>query len=136
MLQTLVEARLEDGSLLSIERVTQYVLALVFAGFETTTGQVSWALIHLLQNPEACVYVREAVDAVLDEGRPLDGLALRELEPLRNAIRETERLMPVADRHVRGLSEDLEIGGYCVPKDWIAGQRKATRASRKKNRIK
>src|SRR5690606_34917481 len=119
MLQVLVEARLSDGTLLPVEGVIDYVLALVFAGFEPTTGHASWAIIHVLQHAA----VRAELIRVVDEqlaGRPIDRARLNALEPLRHAIRETERLMPVADRHVRSLDVDLEIGGYRIPRSWIA----------------
>ena len=50
-LQDFVNARYKDGRPMEGETIISLILALVFAGHETTSGQVSWTIIQLLQNP-------------------------------------------------------------------------------------
>lgn len=118
VLQVLCTTELADGSLLPEEKVISYVLAMVFAGFETTSAHAAWALIHLLQHPGW-------IDRLRAESAGVDTTAigpavLSKLPLLRACVKETERLQPVADRHVRTVDEDLDVGGYRIPKGWVA----------------
>lgn len=119
LLQALVDARLEDGSVLPVERVVDYVLALVFAGFETTTGHAAWGVILLLQHRAHLERIRGQVDVALEGVERVDRKVLATLAPVRDALRETERIMPVADRHVRQADAPVEIGGYTIPAGWL-----------------
>lgn len=47
-----VNARMKDGRPLSDDDVVSLVTAMVFAGHETTAGQATWTLVHLMQHPE------------------------------------------------------------------------------------
>ncbi len=122
MLQQLAEAELADGTRLPVERVVSYVLALVFAGFETTTGHICWALVHLTQHPDELERVRAQIDETLATHgqRPLDPDALKSMTWVYHAARETERILPVADRMVRNVAEEMTVGGYTIPKGWVA----------------
>jgi len=61
-LQTLLESKNEDGSPVSDMILKNLVLLLVWAGHETTTGHISWALIDLLQNPECLESIHKEQD--------------------------------------------------------------------------
>ena len=92
------------------EWLVNMILLLTWAGHETTAGHVSWALIDLLQHPEALERVRAEQRAVLD-GAVLDGTAdpdlkqLGGLSYLDRALHETERLHPVAFTLARSAAE-------------------------------
>lgn len=114
-LQLLAEARYEDGTRVPDLVLINLVLMLTWAGHETTTGHVSWALIDLLQHPEE-------LDKVLDEQRRIlagtDRLtrhSLHQLAHLDRALHETERLHPVAHILARGATEAIPYQGYLIP---------------------
>lgn len=119
MLQEIALAELADGTRLSAERAVDYVMALVFAGLETTTAHAAWALIHLLQNPGYRAEVEAELDEVFAGDGEVDAAALRKLERLRLGLQETERLRPVADRNVRYVASEIEAGPYRVPQGWM-----------------
>jgi sterol 14alpha-demethylase len=118
VLQVLCTTELADGTLLPEEKVVSYVLAMVFAGFETTSAHSAWALIHLLQNPEWIERLRDEAAGV--DTKKIGPGTLARLPLLRACVKETERLQPVADRHVRAVTEDLEVAGFRLPKGWVA----------------
>ncbi len=117
VLQVLCETELADGSLLPEDKVISYVLAMVFAGFETTTGHGSWGLIQLLQSPEALAEVEKELGPVLAE--PLTPASVARLSLLKGCLKETERLKPAADRHMRKVAEEMEVGGHRIPEGWL-----------------
>ncbi len=117
--QDLVAARYEDGTTIPDETIRHLVLLLVWAGHETTAGHVSWALIDLVQNPEYLARCRDEVDKVLggNSGRDMTWEHARNLVFMELALKETERLHPVAYVQSRVAAADLELDGFSVPRD-------------------
>jgi sterol 14-demethylase len=118
-LQTLVEARHTDGRPWSDSLIMSFILALMFAGYETTAAQTSWALILLLQHPDYLDHVRTELDAVLPPGQGIDVETLRRLPHVTWALREAERLHPASSLLLRYNTEAYELGGYRVPQGWL-----------------
>lgn len=103
---------IEDTVLLNL------MVALMFAGHETTAGQAAWNVILLLQNPEYLALVQEEIDRLVPEGQTIDGRMLHSLMHLNYAVTETERLRPSVDMLLRDVDADVEVGGYRVPAGW------------------
>ena len=118
-LQTLVEARDADGHSLTDALIVSFIISLLFAGHETTAGQASWGLIHLLQHPAYLRAVVEEQAHALLPGHPITLETLRHLPHLLWALRETERLRPAAGLLMRYTVEPYEVGGYYVPAGWL-----------------
>jgi sterol 14alpha-demethylase len=118
-LQTLVEARDADGRPLTDALIVSFIISLLFAGHETTSGQASWGLIHLLQHPAYLRVVVEEQAHALPPDQPLTLETLRRLPHLLWALRETERLRPAAGLLMRYTVEPYEVGGYQVPAGWL-----------------
>jgi sterol 14-demethylase len=118
-LQTLVEATDAAGCPLTEAWIISLMIALVFAGHETTSGQASWALIQLLQHPEYLQIVLEEQAHVFPPGTRLTLERLRQLPHLSWALRETERTRPAAGLLLRYTTEAYEVGGYHVPAGWL-----------------
>src|SRR5215813_1820485 len=78
-LRTLIEARHTDGRPWSDTLIMSFILSLMFAGYETTAAQTSWALILLLQHPDYLSHLRAEQDAVLLPGPGIDLETLRQL---------------------------------------------------------
>jgi sterol 14-demethylase len=117
-LQDFVEARGKSGELMEDEVVIGLLRALMFAGHETTAGHAAWAVIELLRHPE---YLAKAAADVsqLPVDAPWDGQALRSQAHLLYLTKEVERLHPSADILLRWAEQDIEAGGYRIPKDWL-----------------
>jgi sterol 14alpha-demethylase len=113
-LQTLAEATYADGTPVPDLVLINMILLFTWAGHETTTGHVSWALVDLLRHPEHLARVRAEVgDTPSDE--PVDLASLNRWEHLANCLHETERLHPVAHILARQAVETFELDGWVIP---------------------
>ena len=117
--QMLVEVRLKDGELPAEETIVQLLMALLFAGHETTAGQAAWTVIQLIQHPEYLARMREEVDRELGEGQPFQQSTLRKLTHVKLAVEETARMRPSAETIMRTAEQDLVIGDTVVPAGWM-----------------
>lgn len=109
-LQALTEATYTDGTPVPDLVLVNMILLFTWAGHETTTGHVSWALVDLLRHPEHLEQVRAEVG---DE--PVDLASLNRWEHLDNCLHETERLHPVVHILPRQAAETFELDGWVIP---------------------
>lgn len=120
--QDMIASKYPDGRPIPDELTRHLILLLVWAGHETTAGQVSWALIDLIQNPDYAGQVRVQLGDVLGSASGAEmgweqALAMTKIDL---ALRETERLHPVAYMLARKAAADFEWQGYRIPKDdWV-----------------
>lgn len=117
--QHLLEQPDAAGQPLPDEIIASFFAALMFAGHETTAGQAAWSLIQLAEYPEVLEQVRAEIAQVLDGGRQVDHVKLRELSWVDAAVRETGRMRPSAETLIRAVDEDVQVGGYHVPQGWL-----------------
>ena len=116
--QTMIETRYPDGTPVPDEIIRHLILLLVWAGHETTAGQVSWALADLLQNPDYLAVIRAELTQVLGASGGSDmtweqAIAMQKMDL---SLRETERLHPVAFILSRKANEDIVRDGYRIAK--------------------
>ncbi|HIA47014.1 MAG TPA: cytochrome P450 [Candidatus Hydrogenedentes bacterium] len=116
--QDLIGAELSNGEPLSRELIINIILLLVWAGHETTAGQISWSLIDLLQHPDYLNTVCAQTASILGERQTaeMDWEDARALTNIEVAVKESERLHPVAYILMRKAQETLEVEGYRIPK--------------------
>ncbi|KAI9279202.1 cytochrome P450 [Umbelopsis sp. AD052] len=124
ILQILIDsqnAELKNDRLNNEDIVHENILFLI-AGSETTSNTIGFAIIHLLEHPEALALLREELDSVY----PRNGSNVRfEHEDLKNlpylnaVINETMRIKPVAMGGLpRETDRDYILGGkYHIPKN-------------------
>ena len=118
-LQDFVNARYADtDEPVEDEVLLNLMLALMFAGHETTAGQAAWNIILLLQHPDYLKLVQEEIDRFAPFGNPIDGKTLHALTHMGYAVTEVERLRPSADMLIRDVDESIDIGGYHIPAGW------------------
>lgn len=116
--QGMVETTYPDGRPVPDEMIRHLILLLVWAGHETTAGQVSWALADLLQNPHYQQVLRNEVGSLLgdSDGRDMGWEQAVAMAKMDLALRETERLHPVAYILSRKANADIERNGYAIRK--------------------
>lgn len=116
--QTMIETRYPDGRPVPDEIIRHLILLLVWAGHETTAGQVSWALTDLLQSPSYLATIRGELQNVVgaSDGRDMGWEQAVAMTKMDLALRETERLHPVAYILSRKANEDIERDGYRISK--------------------
>ena len=114
-LHLLSQARYADGQPVPDLVLVNLILLLTWAGHETTTGHLAWALIDLLRHPAELQRVRQEQQAALTGDEPLTMAQVHRLGHLNRALRETERLHPVAFVLARRAARDLAVDGYRIP---------------------
>ena len=116
--QGMIETRYPDGTPVDDEIIRHLILLLVWAGHETTTGQVSWALADLLQSPDYLAVIRAELASLLgcSDGRDTSWEQAVAMQKMDLSLRETERLHPVAYILSRKANADIERDGYRIAK--------------------
>ncbi|MFN8446401.1 MAG: cytochrome P450 [Caldilineaceae bacterium] len=108
-------ARDEDGSGMSDQQLLDECKTMFLAGHETTALTLSWTWWLLDANPQAKQKLQQELRQVLN-GRSPTLADLPNLPYTGYIIAESMRLMPPAWTIEREALEDVEIGGYLIPK--------------------
>ena len=108
VLSMLLEARDEDGQLLTDEELRDELMGLILAGHETTANSLAWAFERLLRTPDAYDRLREEV-------RSGDSAAAAAY--VEATIHETMRSRPVIPMVVRTVKRRWRLGDYVVGAD-------------------
>lgn len=116
--QGMIETKYPDGTPVPDEIIRHLILLLVWAGHETTTGQVSWALTDLLQSPDYLAVIRAELATLLggSDGADMSWEQAVAMQKMDLSLRETERLHPVAFIISRKANVDIEREGYRIRK--------------------
>lgn len=117
LISLLLHARDEKGEPLPLRQIRDELVTFFFAGHETTSMTLGWALYLLGRNPEVLEKVTAEVDTVLN-GRTPTAEDLPELRYTLHAIQETLRIYPPAWIIPRTCSGDV-IDGYAIPPDSV-----------------
>ncbi len=115
LLDLLLSAQDEDGSRLTDEQVCGQVLALLFAGHETTANTLAWLWYLLAKHPQVLAKLRAEVNEVCGDRLP----SMADVPRLKYAemvFKETLRMHPAAWYAERTPLEDTQLGEYAVPK--------------------
>lgn len=106
ILDLLLQARDEDGQLLSDRHVRDEMISLVLAGHETTANSLAWTFERLVRNAEPYGRLRELVR----------GGSREEADDYVEAtIYEGMRVRPVIPMIVRMVKRRWQLGEYVVP---------------------
>jgi cytochrome P450 len=115
LLSMLLQAQDEDGSQMTDSQLRDEVMTLFLAGHETTALALSWSWYLLAQHPDKEQKFHAELDAVL-QGRLPTVDDLPQLEYTEMIAKETMRLYPPAYAVGREALEEVEMGGFRVPK--------------------
>jgi cytochrome P450 len=114
LLDVLMTARYEDGSLLTDTEVSDELATFMLAGHETSAVTLSWALALLSAYPAARDRLEAEVDAVLGGNAPA-AATVDKLPWTTAVITETMRLFPPAWTIERDSAGDDDVAGVPVP---------------------
>ncbi|MDP6553894.1 MAG: cytochrome P450 [Pirellulaceae bacterium] len=103
---------------LAAKQVQAEVLNIFFAGYETTSLALTWALYLLAEHPVVMEEVANEANNVLGGELPTVG-QLEQLQYTRAVFQETIRLYPPAWIVARQTVEDDQIAGFDVPRGTI-----------------
>jgi len=116
VLSTLLRVRDEEGRPLPRSTVVDELQLLLFAGHDTTVTSISNIIYHLAVHPEAQARARAEQDAMASREYTLE--SLRAMPWLEAVIKESMRLIPPIGGAFRVLTEDVEFGGYHLPRGY------------------
>lgn len=114
LLSMLMAARDDDGRPMSDEQLRDEVITLFIAGHETTANAVTWTLYLLAQHPH--IEERLMTELAVLNGTQPAVRDLQQLPYLEQVLKESLRLYPPAGGATRQPIEDIELGGYLIPK--------------------
>ena len=114
LLVGLREAGVADSGMLTDERLRDQMVSIIFAGHDTTTTSLTFALWALAEHPEIRERFHKEIDALdgpptaadIEEGR---------LEFTDKVVTETLRLFPPVYALPRVADQDVQFDGYRVP---------------------
>jgi cytochrome P450 len=115
ILGMMIQARDEQGNVLSDEQLIAHINILLVAGHETSTSLLAWLLYLLIEHPDYRQRVLDEQAALLgtDEDSTLEHI--KKMKVLDNALSEAERLYPPVAHGPRGVLEAFDFGGYHIP---------------------
>lgn len=111
----LVQARDENGNVMSDEQLIAHINILLLAGHETSTSLTAWLLYLLNQHPDYTQRILQEQEAILGSRSEPTLEDIKHMKLLDHALSEAERLYPPVANGPRGVIEDFEFHGYHVP---------------------
>ncbi len=119
MLSMLMDARYEDGTAMDNSLIMDEMITLFFAGHETTSNALTWAMYLLSNHPEIQARLQTELDQVLG----MEGARFEHLEHLtytEMVLKEAMRLLPPAwTLNARQANRDTTVGNYLFPKNKV-----------------
>jgi cytochrome P450 len=104
LLDRLLLAQTPEGSRLSEREIRDNLMSMILAGHETTTGELSWAILLLAHNPAVQQQLAEDIDAGSEEY-------------LTATVHETLRHKPVFVFTIpREVASPVQIGAWTYPR--------------------
>ncbi|ORX86869.1 cytochrome P450 [Basidiobolus meristosporus CBS 931.73] len=119
ILQVLINTQNGEDSLSDLD-IQDEIIVFLMAGSETTSNSIAFAIMFLLQNPEAMRQLKIEIESTFPtkDSVPTHS-ATKELPYLNAVIHETMRLMPPAadEGFSREAPSDVAFGDYYVPQE-------------------
>lgn len=117
MVDTLLKAHLHDHNY-RISEIKKDIDGLLFAGTDTTTSAVGWALYLIGLHPQVEAKIHQELDEIFayDLDRDITLEDLKRMKYLDMCFKESLRLFPPVPIIGRVLDEDVTIDGHLIPK--------------------
>lgn len=101
----------QDGRELTLEEIRQNLIAIIFAGYETTAVTITYAILMLAMHPEVEKLLVQELNTFYKAGDVIDYDLLKNLTYLEMVVKETMRLFPSVPLTVRENKEDFHLDG-------------------------
>lgn len=115
-------ALLASGDHFSDEQIVDFMLALLVAGYETTSTIMTLAVKFLTENPLALAQLKEEHDQIRAKKSypeaPLEWTDYKSMAFTQCVVNETLRVANIIGGIFRRAMTDINIKGYTIPKGW------------------
>ncbi|XP_058748200.1 3beta,22alpha-dihydroxysteroid 3-dehydrogenase-like [Vicia villosa] len=115
-------ALLTSGDHFSDEQIVDFMLALLVAGYETTSTIMTFAVKFLTENPLALAQLKEEHDQIIAKkscrDEPLEWIDYKSMAFTQCVVNETLRMANIIGGIFRRAMTDINIKGYTIPKGW------------------
>ncbi|KAF8023182.1 hypothetical protein BT93_F0628 [Corymbia citriodora subsp. variegata] len=113
----MLDVQEQDPEFYTNKTIKSLILVMLVAGADTTATTLEWAMILLLNHPEAMRRACDEIESKVGHDRLLEESDLANLSYLQNIVSETMRLYPAAPLLLpHESSEDTTIGNFHVPR--------------------
>ncbi|XP_058730366.1 geraniol 8-hydroxylase-like [Vicia villosa] len=123
MLSNLLNIAQDNSQEMNIAKIPHVSLTLFVAGTDTISSTIEWAMAELLKNENIMSKAKQELEQIIGKGKPVEESDIAKLPYLQAIIKETFRLHPPVPFLIpRKANENVEIGGYTIPKDaqiWV-----------------
>ncbi|EEF29987.1 cytochrome P450, putative [Ricinus communis] len=99
---------------LSKNDIKSFLLDIFFAGTDTSSAAMQWAMGELINSPRAFKILRDEINTVVGSNRLVKESDVPNLPYLRAVVRETLRLHPSAPLIIRECGEDCKVNGSII----------------------
>ncbi|CAJ2669781.1 unnamed protein product [Trifolium pratense] len=122
LIDILLEVKDENGRNLEDEDISDFLIALLVAGHESTGTGLMWSIIYLTQHPHILKKAKEEQEEIM-RTRPasqkqLSFSEIKQMVYLSHVINEMLRCANMAFSAFREATSDVVINGYLIPKGW------------------
>nr|ATO91436.1 putative cytochrome P450 [Fallopia multiflora] len=118
VLDALLKICQDNSEDFELRQVRHMLIDLFFAGSETTSSTLEWAMAELLHEPTKLKATQEELGRVVGRGNFVEEADFARLPYLRAVLSETFRLHPPLPFLLpRKASSDTEVHGFKIPKD-------------------
>nr|AQY76212.1 cytochrome P450 [Thapsia garganica] len=108
----------DEPAKLSEFQVTVFIMEMFFAGTDTSSATIEWAMCELLQNPDQMKKIKSELAIVVGANKKLLESDIENLPYLHAIVQETLRLHPPAPLLIpRKAVQDTNFMGYSIPKN-------------------
>ncbi|CAN1259399.1 Cytochrome P450 90A1 [Linum perenne] len=117
----ILAALLAGDDRLSDEEVVDFLVALLVAGYETTSTSMTLAVKFLTDTPMALAQLREEHDEIRNRKRKGDALDWNDYKAMpftQCVVNETLRVANIISGVFRRAITDIPVKGYTIPKGW------------------
>ncbi|XP_074337719.1 beta-amyrin 6-beta-monooxygenase-like [Apium graveolens] len=111
----------ENGRFVSEKEITNNIVGLLFASFETTSTAAAFVLKYLSELPHIYDKVYREQNEIAKSKIEGELLTWEDIQKMRyswNVVCETLRLLPHANGGFREVTNDFTYAGYTIPKGW------------------
>ncbi|KAH6801569.1 hypothetical protein C2S52_002033 [Perilla frutescens var. hirtella] len=121
LLSKMLLVREEGGQFLSEMEISNNIIGLLVASFETTSSAVTAVMNYLAELPHIYDQVYKEQMAIAKSKGPDDLLTWEDIEKMKyswNVARESLRLTPPAQGAFRETTTEFTYAGFTIPKGW------------------